>query len=118
MVELNSLQERQLDKVFHALSDSTRRRILDQLTREPQRVTDLAKHHSMSLNAVSKHLKVLEKAELINRKVQGRVHLCSFNGEHLKEVEMWIKLYRNFWEQRLDGLVKYVTSKTKKVRNS
>ena len=116
MVELNKAQNDQLDRVFHALADSTRRGILDQLRQEPQRVTDLAQRYEMSLNAVSKHLKVLEKADLINRKVQGRVHLCSFNGERLKEVEQWIKLYREFWEQRLGALDDYVASKQKTTR--
>lgn len=116
MVELINSQDQQLDRVFHALADTTRRRILDQLRREPQRVTDLAQHYDMSLNAVSKHLKVLEKADLIKRKVQGRVHLCSFNGEHLKEVDKWIKLYRVFWQQRLDALESYVASKSKTAR--
>ena len=110
MVELNNRQNQQLDQIFHALADSTRRRILDQLKMEPQRVTDLAQDHQMSLNAVSKHLKVLEKADLINRRVQGRAHLCSFNGERLKEVEKWMELYRVFWEQKLDALDKFITS--------
>lgn len=113
MVEYSNIQNQQLDRIFHALADTTRRRILDQLKREPQRVTDLAQHHEMSLNAVSKHLKVLEKADLIKRKVQGRVHLCSFNGERLKDVEKWIRFYREFWEQRLDALENYVASKSK-----
>ncbi len=116
MVEYSNIQDQQLDRVFHALADTTRRRILDQLKREPQRVTDLAQHHEMSLNAVSKHLKVLEKADLIKRRVQGRVHLCSFNGERLKDVEKWIKIYREFWEQRLDALQNYVASKSKATR--
>jgi DNA-binding transcriptional ArsR family regulator len=110
MVEHTSKQNQQLDQIFHALADTTRRRILDQLKKGPKRVTDLAQHHQMSLNAVSKHLKVLEKADLIKRRVQGRAHLCSFNAERLKEVEKWMELYRAFWEQKLDALDEYITS--------
>jgi len=122
MVEYNSTQNQKLDQIFHALADTTRRRILDQLKKQPQRVTDLARQHDMSLNAVSKHLKVLEKADLIKRRVQGRTHLCSFNGRRLKEVEKWMGLYREFWEQRLDALDDFVASRSeisrKKLRRT
>ncbi|MFV1998100.1 MAG: ArsR/SmtB family transcription factor [Acidiferrobacterales bacterium] len=113
MVEYNHTQNQKLDQIFHALADTTRRRILDQLKKHPRRVTDLARHHDMSLNAVSKHLKVLEKADLIKRRVQGRTHLCSFNGPRLKEVEKWMGHYREFWEKRLDALDDFVVSRSK-----
>ena len=71
-------------------------------------MTDLAENFDMSLNAVSKHLKVLESAELIDRQVNGRVHLCSFNAERLKEIDHWMEQYRQFWTDRLEALEHFV----------
>jgi len=118
MVELNSDTDRQLelDRIFHALSDSTRRKILGQLRDQPQPVTQLASNYAMSLNAVSKHIKVLERAGLIQRTVQGRVHLCTADANKLKAAEKWISTYREFWNQRLDALEEFVTKKRAKKR--
>jgi len=116
MVELNNEQERQLDLIFHALSDSTRRQILGQLQESPQPVTQLAGNYAMSLNAVSKHIKVLEGAGLIQREVKGRVHLCTADAAKLKAAENWISTYREFWSQRLDALEQFVTKKRARKR--
>lgn len=89
-----------LDFVFGALADPTRRRILELLARAESRVTDLARSFSMSLPAVSKHLRVLEKAGLIVRRRDGRVHRLRIQAAPLEEASAWIAEYRRFWEDR------------------
>lgn len=99
-----------LDRVFHALSDRTRRALLGRLVEGPARVTELARPFAMSLPAVSKHLRVLERAGLVKRAVSGRVHQCSFGAAPLDEIEQWLAGTRAFWEDRLAGLAAYVES--------
>ncbi|MCH7549901.1 MAG: metalloregulator ArsR/SmtB family transcription factor [Candidatus Krumholzibacteriota bacterium] len=93
-----------LDRVFAALGDPTRRSLLHRLSVGPASVTDLADPVDMSLNAVSKHLKVLEQADLIRRVVEGRVHHIYLNAGPLEAAERWVNHYRQFWEARLDSL--------------
>lgn len=93
-----------LDDTLLALADPTRRAILDQLRRGPARVTDVARPFRISLNSVSKHIRILERAELITRKVTGREHMLSFNPAPLDEAEDWIRAHRVFWNQKLDEL--------------
>lgn len=100
--------ETQLDLVFQALSDRTRRAQLARLREGPARVTELAEPFEMSLPAISKHLKVLESAGLIRRDIEGRVHHCSLRPETLKEASQWLIEYRSFWEGTLDALAAYV----------
>src|SRR5579863_7465846 len=97
-----------LDAVFGALTDRTRRAILARLARGPATVTELAEPFSMSLPAVSRHLKVLERAELIERRVDGRVHHCSLEPSALHEAESWLFYYRSFWEGTLEALAQHV----------
>lgn len=99
-----------LDRVFHALSDRTRRALLARLSWRPAKVTELAAPFAMSLPAVSKHLKVLERARLVRRDVEGRVHRCSLCSEPLAAVEAWLTQYRFFWEQSLASLDCHVTT--------
>ena len=87
-----------------ALGDSNRRKMVHMLANGQLRVTELAKPFEMSLNAVSKHLKVLENAKLIKRRVEGRVHYLSLNPEQLTGALDWISIYRNFWQSRFDQL--------------
>ncbi|MCI4324782.1 MAG: metalloregulator ArsR/SmtB family transcription factor [Thermoplasmata archaeon] len=96
----------QLDGVFHALADPTRRAILARLARRPATVTDLAAPFAMSLPAVSKHLKVLERARLISRDIEGRQHRCSLDAGALREVEDWLGPYREFWIAHFDALAR------------
>ena len=110
MVEY-SKQDKQLDLVFHALADSTRRSLLKKLKGPEVCVTDLAAHYDVSLNAISKHLKVLEKANLIDRNIVGRVHLCKMNPKKLKDIEKWMLPYKKFWEKGLDNLEQYLKTK-------
>lgn len=93
-----------LDRVYAALADPTRRAILTRLTRQEARVTELAAPFDMSLNAVSKHLRVLEEAGLICREVRGRDHYLSLDATPLQEAAAWLETYRQFWSKRLDRL--------------
>jgi DNA-binding transcriptional ArsR family regulator len=102
--------ERRLDLVLHALSHRTRRRLLARLSVGPAMIGDLAKPFAMTRVAVSKHLRVLEKARLISRAIDGRVHRCTLRPEPLREVERWLADYRVFWTQTLDALARHVES--------
>lgn len=93
-----------LNATFAALSDPTRRAILARLAEGEAQVTELAEPFGMSLPAVSKHLKVLEKASLIQRHVDGRIHRFSVNPEPMASAKSWIETYQQFWEQQLDAL--------------
>ncbi len=97
-----------LDAVFHALANRTRRELLNSLAVGPARVTELAEPHRMSVNAISKHLFVLERAGLIRRTRSGHVQSCVLDAAPLATADEWIKAYRRFWEQRLDRLAAFV----------
>ena len=103
-----------LDGVFNALCDPTRRAILARLTDTDARVTDIAADFPISLNSISKHIRMLERAGLVRRKVSGRDHVLSLNAEPLSEAAEWIERYRRFWDGRLAALDTYVTSKKRK----
>lgn len=114
MVEYSN--EQQLNLIFQALADPTRRRLLLKVQNSPQRVTDLATEFEVSLNAVSKHIKVLEKAKLIVRRVDGRTHYCEPNPKQLVSAEKWIKTYTSFWTDTLDRLENVIDKKTKEKK--
>src|SRR5436190_19691414 len=97
-----------LNQTFAALADPTRRRILAQLAQGDRCVTRLAKPYAMSLPAVSKHLRVLEKAGLLRRRRYGRVHEMQLEAKPLKEAAQWVEEYRKFWEESLDRLAAYL----------
>ena len=105
MVEYRS---KVLDRTFGALADPTRRRILAQLARGEACVTNLARPHAMSLAAVSKHLMVLEKAGLVKRRRDGRVHTLALETQPMQEAQAWLDRYRKFWEANLDQFEKYL----------
>lgn len=100
-----------LSNVLGAISHPSRRAILDRLTRGPARVTEIAEPFDMSLNAVSKHLKVLESAGLIRREVVGRDHVIEFRAAPLREVSTWVLEYERFWTRHLDGLETHFKAK-------
>lgn len=107
--------EEQLNAVFSALADPSRRRIIALLRESGElRVGDIAEVFEMSLNGVSKHLKVLEKAQLIGRRVEGRVHFIRVTWEGLQPPYEWLHFHHHFWSERVDALVDYVTRKNKK----
>ena len=101
MVEL---QTPQLDSVFHALGDATRRQMLRDLTRGERTVGQLAQPFAISLAAASKHIKVLENAGMIRREVRGRTHLCRLDPGPLASAHEWLGFYERFWTRRLDAL--------------
>jgi DNA-binding transcriptional ArsR family regulator len=108
-----------LSTVLGAISHPSRRAILQRLADGPARVTEIAAPFDMSLNAVSKHLKVLEGAGLVDREVQGRDHLIRFRGEPLRMVSDWVHEYQEFWTERLDRLEQYFKNeKAKKGKKS
>ena len=104
---------RKLDSTFGALSDSTRRAILTRLQHGSASVTELAKPFKVSLPAISKHLRVLERAGLIQRTKAGRVHHVRLAAKPMKDVAEWIESYRAFWEDQLDSLADYLDSMNK-----
>jgi DNA-binding transcriptional ArsR family regulator len=100
----------QLDRVFGALSDPTRRAILERLTLGETPVTELAAPFSSSLPAISKHLRVLEGAGLIFRQSVGRQRICRINPAAMEDAAEWVNHYRSFWTERLDALDEYLKS--------
>ena len=107
-------REQQLDLIFRALADQTRRSLLARLMEKPAMVTELAAPFAMSLPAVSRHIRVLEGAGLVRRAIDGRVHRCSLSAEPLQSVEAWLRHYRHFWEGTLDALARYAESDSEK----
>jgi DNA-binding transcriptional ArsR family regulator len=97
-----------LDQTFAALADSTRRAMLARLAQGEASVGELAAPHAMSLPAISKHLKVLERAGLVNRRKDGRVHRCSLDAAPMAAAMDWIEFHRNFWQARFDALEEYL----------
>jgi DNA-binding transcriptional ArsR family regulator len=105
MVEL---QAPELDTVFHALGDGTRRRMLRELAGGERTVGQLAEPFAMSLAAASKHIKALENAGLIRREVRGRTHLCRLEPGPLATAQEWLSFYERFWTERLDALGRFL----------
>lgn len=101
MVEL---QTTQLNAIFHALGDATRRQMLKALAGGERTVSELAKPFEISLAAASKHIKVLEKAGLIRREVRWRTHVCHLEPGPLASAHEWLGFYEHFWNSRLDTL--------------
>ena len=97
-----------LDRVYAAIADPTRRAILAQLAEGQINVGDLAARFPMSLNGVSKHVKVLERAGLLRREIRGREHQLRLRSEPLREAEEWFQRYRGFWTARLDALERHL----------
>jgi DNA-binding transcriptional ArsR family regulator len=97
-------QQANLDQTLMALADPTRRAILQRLSRGEARVTELAEPFDMSLNGVSKHIRILERADLVRRRTAGREHFLSFNRQQLDEIANWIETQRAVWNARLDAL--------------
>ena len=93
-----------LDAVFAALADPTRRAIIERLSRSDARVTEIAEPFQMSLNAVSKHIRVLEASGVVERHRKGRDHILSINTRSLNEVDGWIAQTRRYWAGRLDDM--------------
>src|SRR5271166_72667 len=101
MVELETPQ---LNSVFHALGDATRRRMLRRLAGGERTVSQLAEPFAISLAAASKHIKALENAGLIRREIRGRTHVCRLDPGPLATAHAWLSFYERFWTERLDVL--------------
>src|SRR5882757_11207461 len=101
MVELLTYE---MDQIFHALGDATRRQMLRELAGGERTVSELAKPFAISLAAASKHIKVLENAGMIRREVRGRTHLCRLDPGPLASAHEWLSFYERFWSSRLDVL--------------
>lgn len=103
--------EDRLDDIFHALANRTRRALLAELAAGPARVTALARPHGMSVNAISKHLFVLENAGLIRREKEGTVQLCMLDAEPMASAGEWLDAYRSFWNRQVDRLADFVENR-------
>jgi DNA-binding transcriptional ArsR family regulator len=97
-----------LNQTFSALSDPTRRAILSKLAKGDVPILELASPFDMSLPAVSKHIRVLEKAGLLIRRKQGRVHYCRLNVKPLRAAAKWLAFYQQFWDAKLDSLTNFL----------
>lgn len=106
-----------LDATFAALADPTRRAILDRLASGEASVTELAEPFDMTLPAVSKHLKVLERAGLITRGRKAQWRPCRLEGDRLKDVAEWVQTYRRFWDERYDRLDDYLQELQRKGKS-
>ena len=114
MMMQQELKTETLDLVFGAVADATRRSILDRLRKGPMTVTELAEPYPMSLNAVSKHLKTLERAGLIQREIKGREHSCRLNASRLQDAMHWMSYYTKFWSERMDALDAHLANRRKR----
>ena len=97
-----------LDRTFGALADETRRAILGQLAHGDATVGELARPFRVSRPAISKHLRVLERAGLVQRAREGRISRCELDAGAMREAAEWVDRYRAFWEGRLDALSRYI----------
>ncbi|MDQ0272821.1 ArsR/SmtB family transcription factor [Cytobacillus purgationiresistens] len=93
-----------LNQIFHALSDPTRRTMVQLMSEKERSIKDLAEPFDMSLTAISKHIKVLERANLLERNVRGRTHFCKLKTDSLDAAKEWLRFYERFWNNRFDLL--------------
>ncbi len=103
--------ESELDEVFSALADGTRRRLVRELAHGPRAVSDLWQSGEISLPGLTKHIKVLEQAGLIQTRKSGRVRTCELKAERLKHIEEWCAFYASFWESNLESLDQFLIRK-------
>ena len=111
------MTEDRLSLKLHALADPTRRAMLARLARGEATVNELAAPFAMSLPAISKHIKVLEKAELITRSRSAQLRPCQLSPDGLKEIEDWMSAYRAMWEHKLDRLETYLATLTREEKS-
>jgi DNA-binding transcriptional ArsR family regulator len=100
-----------LDRTFSAISDPTRRDILDRLGRGPASISELAKPFGITLTGLKKHIQVLEDAQLVTTAKIGRTRQCRLGPEQLQDAAQWIDTYRRQWERRLDGLEAFLAKR-------
>lgn len=107
-------QEQTLNRLFHALSDPSRRAILKRLASGPLTVSELADPLPMSLAAASRHIRVLEDSGLLTRDVSWRTHTCTLNAKPLAAIRSWIDIYEDFWRHRFDTLDEVLKDRRRK----
>jgi DNA-binding transcriptional ArsR family regulator len=107
-------QDQNLDRIFHALSDTTRRAMLRQMAKGERTVSQLAEPHELTLAAISKHLKVLESSGLVRRRKSGSYQMITLNPEALKTADQWLTYYEEFWSSRLSSLKKMLENSEEK----
>jgi DNA-binding transcriptional ArsR family regulator len=112
------MQQDHLSTAFAALADPTRRAILARLASGETSVTELAEPFQMSLPAVTKHLKVLERAGLISRGLQAQWRPCKLEAQPLRDAAGWMEQYRQFWDERIDRLENYLIELQTKEQNN
>jgi DNA-binding transcriptional ArsR family regulator len=105
------VQYRGLDQTFTALSDGTRRGILERLGRGPASISELAGPANMTLTGLKKHMRVLEDARLVTTEKVGRTRLCRLGPDHLEDAVGWIGIYQREWQRRLDAIEAYLDPK-------
>ena len=105
--------DQQLNQIFSALSDPTRRAMLLKLTNEAMSVTDLSEPFNISKSAITKHVKVLENSGLLSRTIEGRVHRCQLEPKPLAVISEWVSFYEKFWNNKLDALDAYLMEENK-----
>jgi DNA-binding transcriptional ArsR family regulator len=110
---MHAATEARLDRVFRALSDTTRRSILRRVAKRELTISEIAEPYDLTFAAVSKHLKVLEQARLIDRRRDGSFQMISLNPEAMKSADQWLKFYRQFWTARLGALKTLLEEKEK-----
>ena len=110
-------RERNIDRVAAAVSDPTRRRIIERLARGPARISDVAKPFSMSLTGFCKHVRVLERAGLVRRTRQGRENTLELSPAPLRDLAEWIFNYEKFWNERLDRVHDFFSTQNEKQKD-
>ncbi|GGA34592.1 ArsR/SmtB family transcription factor [Psychrobacillus lasiicapitis] len=93
-----------LNEVFHALANDTRRDMISMMATQERTISELAEPFDISLAAISKHIKVLERANLVERIINGRTHICRLNTESLSQATEWLHFYEKFWSKHFDLL--------------
>lgn len=99
-----------LDQVFHALADPTRRAVVERLGRGPASTSDLARPFAMALPSFTQHMAVLERSGLVSSQKRGRIRTYRLTGTHLTTAETWLGAQRSLWERRLDQLDEFLTT--------
>ncbi len=105
-----------IDRVMAAISDPTRRAIIERLARGPARISDIAEPFSMSLTGFCKHVRILERARLVRRTRRGRNNTLALSPEPLRDVARWALKYEHFWNERLDRLEKFFANQKETPR--
>ena len=105
-----------LDRVFHSLSDGTRRAVIAQLANGPASIGDLAQRHKMALPSFMKHIRVLEESKIVASRKKGRVRMCELRPNALSTAQGWLEKERRVWEARLDQLDSFVETLAQKEK--